>query len=102
MSSEEELLRQTLAKVRDHIEPSPDVLEDIRTAVARAERRRRLVALIVSVAILVATFLILFLVVSLRAGGADDVPPHRHDGPATVTVQDHQPKGNGHEGHQVE
>lgn len=102
MSSEEQLLRQTLAKVRDQIEPSPDLLDDIRTAVARAERRRRLVALIVSVAILVATFLVLLLVVSLRAGSADDIPPHRHDSPATVTVQDHKPEGNGHEGNQVD
>lgn len=101
MNSEEELLLQTLAKVRDHIEPSPELLEGIRTAVARAERRRRLVALMISVVILVATFLVLFLVLSLRAGEAADIPPTDMTA-ATATVQDHHPKGDGNEGDQVD
>jgi hypothetical protein len=72
MSAQEDMLRQTLAKVRDHVEPSSDLLGDIRVAVARAERRRRLVAICVSVAVLLATLLALFILVTIRAAGSDD------------------------------
>lgn len=68
MTLQEELLRQTLAKVRHGIEPSPGMLDGVRVAVARAERQRRLVAAAVSVAVVLVTLLVLFAVVSIRAG----------------------------------
>lgn len=84
MNDQEELLRRTLAKVRDHIEPSPDLLEEIRIAVRRAERRRRLVAAAVTVAVLVITLVVLFLLANLRSGGSEDPEAQRQ--PSTIVV----------------
>lgn len=67
MSTQETMLQQTLGKVRDQIEPSPDLLNDIRAAIARAERRRRRLAVAVCVAVLAATFLALTILVTIRA-----------------------------------
>jgi hypothetical protein len=76
MSMQEELLRHTLAKVRDGIEPSPDLLDNIRAAVARAERRRRLIAVAITLAVLMATLLALVVLTTIRQRGAD-APPQR-------------------------
>ncbi len=84
MNDQEELLRQTLAKVRDRIEPSPDLLEEIRLAVRRAERRRRLLAAAITVAVLVTTLVSLFLLANLRSGGAED--PEAQQRPSTSVV----------------
>lgn len=92
MNDQEELLRHTLAKVRDHIEPSPDLLEEIRIAVRRAERRRRLVAAAITVAVLVITLTVLFVLTNLRSGGAED--PEAQQQPSTTAVASaHQPLG---------
>lgn len=98
MNDQEELLRQTLAKVRDHIEPSPDLLEEIRVAVRRAERRRRLVATAVTVAVLVTTLVVLLVLANLRSGAAEDPQAQQHPSTA-VSASAHQlPGGTNDEG----
>ena len=93
MTAQDDLLHQTLSKVRTHIEPSPELLDDIRAAVARAERRRRLVALSVIAAILLATVLALFVLLNVRAAG-NGSPTTRPASPTTViTTQTHVHEG---------
>ena len=90
MSLQEELLRHTLAKVRDGIEPSPDLLDNIRTAVARAERRRRLIAVAITVAVLLATLLALIVLTTIRQRGGDD---SRQRGAITAVSLTYHPAG---------
>ncbi|MEY2432400.1 MAG: hypothetical protein QOC92_2125 [Acidimicrobiaceae bacterium] len=67
MTLQEELLRQTLSKVHDAVSPSPQLLDDIREAVNRAERRRRMIATAVITAVLVATLALLVVLVWIRS-----------------------------------
>lgn len=68
MNVEEVILRQTMVKVRELIEPSPRLLSDIRAAIAVAERRRRWRAVIVCAVVLAASILALFVLVTIRSG----------------------------------
>lgn len=67
MTLQEELLRQTLSKVHEAVSASPQLLDDIRRAVAQAERRRRLIAAAVIAAVLLATVTLLVVLVSIRS-----------------------------------
>jgi fatty acid desaturase len=66
MTLQEDLLRQTLLKVHDAIVPSPQLLDDIRAAVAQAERRRRVIAAAVIVAVVVTTVALLAVLLWIR------------------------------------
>lgn len=101
MTAQEELLSHTLAKVRAHIAPSPELLNDIRAAVARAERRRRLLALGVIVAVIIATVIALFIVLTIRAAGNERPNSHSNSSMTAVTtnVDPHEGNLNGEHRH---
>jgi hypothetical protein len=67
MTLQEDLLRQTLSKVHEAVSPSPQLLDDIRRAVAQAERRRRIIAAAVIAAVLVLTVTVLVVLVWIRS-----------------------------------
>ena len=64
MKLTEDLLRRTLTNAVVGV--TPPVIDDVRVAIARAERRRRLMAIVVTAIVLLVTLVMLYAVGLLR------------------------------------